>query len=240
MLVLTTLGVYLGLLMVGGAAPQVLAHSATTRNFDISDEIEIKDDLDKNPGQSDDLEKDAEIIRELKLVEAIKSFLKDVKALESINKLDLNKEGTFVHKVWLEEFGETNTSSKNSDIQNPWLETAVEQIIAQSHDWELSSVADWVTKACKGDNCRRSSIKVSLDANEFSLEFAFDKSSAELAKAAAIRFSEILEGRRASLRNTNDLPIYLGTHCIAKDSQVLIVTRLPRAGLDALLAKDAE
>ena len=48
-LVLTTLGVYLGLLMVGGAAPQVLAHSATTRNFEITDEIEVKDDLDTNP-----------------------------------------------------------------------------------------------------------------------------------------------------------------------------------------------
>ncbi|MDI1242426.1 MAG: hypothetical protein PSX80_10940, partial [bacterium] len=48
-LVLTTLGVYLGLLMVGGAAPQVLAHSATTRNFDIADEVEVKDDLDNKP-----------------------------------------------------------------------------------------------------------------------------------------------------------------------------------------------
>jgi hypothetical protein len=48
-LFLTTLGVYLGLLVVGGAAPQVLAHSATTRNFEITDEIEVKDDLDKKP-----------------------------------------------------------------------------------------------------------------------------------------------------------------------------------------------
>jgi len=48
-LFLTTLGVYLGLLVVGGTAPQVLAHSATTRNFEISDETEVKDDLDKKP-----------------------------------------------------------------------------------------------------------------------------------------------------------------------------------------------
>lgn len=46
---LTTLGVYIGLLVVGGAAPQVFAHSATTRVFEITEEIEVKDDLDLDP-----------------------------------------------------------------------------------------------------------------------------------------------------------------------------------------------
>ena len=232
---------YLGLLVVGGAAPQTFAHSATTRNFELVDEIEVKDDLDKNPGQNGDVEKDAEIINNLKIVEAIRGFLNDIKALESINKLDLKKDGLFVHKVWLEEFGQTNTSSKNSDIQNPWLETAVAQIIARSHDWELSSVADWVPKACNGDDCRQSSVKISLTTNEFSLEFSFDKSSPETAKAAANRFSEIFEKKKkASLRGTNELSAYLETECISKNNQVFIVTRLPRAGLDALLAKHAK
>ena len=53
-LLLTTLGVYIGLLVAGGTAPQVLAHSATTRNFEITDEIEIKDDLDKKPDSVSD------------------------------------------------------------------------------------------------------------------------------------------------------------------------------------------
>ena len=51
-LFLATLGVYLGLFIAGGAAPQVFAHSATTRGFEISDEIEVKDDLDTNPEDS--------------------------------------------------------------------------------------------------------------------------------------------------------------------------------------------
>jgi hypothetical protein len=46
---LTTLGVYLGLVLAGGASPQVFAHSALTRHFEIQDEIEVKDDLDKKP-----------------------------------------------------------------------------------------------------------------------------------------------------------------------------------------------
>jgi hypothetical protein len=55
-LFLTTLGVYLGLVLAGGASPQVFAHpAATTRNFDITDEIEFKDDLDKKPDPGSDI-----------------------------------------------------------------------------------------------------------------------------------------------------------------------------------------
>src|SRR5438046_1061193 len=43
-----TLGVYLGLVLVD-ATPQVLANAATTRNFDIRDEIEFQDKVDKDP-----------------------------------------------------------------------------------------------------------------------------------------------------------------------------------------------
>lgn len=51
-LFIATLGVYLGLVLAGGAAPQVYAHAAVTRNFEIHEEIEVKDDLDKDPGQN--------------------------------------------------------------------------------------------------------------------------------------------------------------------------------------------
>lgn len=51
-LVLATLGVYLGLVLVG-ATPQVLAQAAMTRQFNVKDEVEIKDDLDKKPGGCD-------------------------------------------------------------------------------------------------------------------------------------------------------------------------------------------
>ena len=48
LLVLATLGVYLGLVLTG-ATPQVLAQAAMTRQFDVKDEIEVKDNLDKKP-----------------------------------------------------------------------------------------------------------------------------------------------------------------------------------------------
>lgn len=56
-LFLTTLGVYLGLVLAGGASPTVFAHpAATTRNFDISEEVEFKDDLDKKPDPANALD----------------------------------------------------------------------------------------------------------------------------------------------------------------------------------------
>jgi len=47
-LVLATLGVYLGLVLAG-ATPPVLAQAAMTREFNVKDEIEVKDDLDTKP-----------------------------------------------------------------------------------------------------------------------------------------------------------------------------------------------
>ncbi len=50
----------------------VLAQAALTRNFDIQDEVEIKDDLEKNP---DKLAEDVEIISKFKIAEAVTNFL---------------------------------------------------------------------------------------------------------------------------------------------------------------------
>jgi hypothetical protein len=50
-IVLATLGVYLGLVLAG-ATPQVLAQAAMTRQFDVKDEIEVKDDLDNKPDRA--------------------------------------------------------------------------------------------------------------------------------------------------------------------------------------------
>lgn len=53
---LAALGVYLGLL-VAGASPGVIAQQAAlTRSFDISEEIEATDDLDKDPEVTESVE----------------------------------------------------------------------------------------------------------------------------------------------------------------------------------------
>src|ERR1044072_6651794 len=62
---LTTLSVYLGLVLVGGVAPSVLAQAALTRDFDIKNEIVFEDGLDKKPDDEKDLINYVSFYREL-------------------------------------------------------------------------------------------------------------------------------------------------------------------------------
>lgn len=82
---LTTLSVYLGLVLVGGASSPILAQAALTRNFDIQEEIEYKDDLDKKP--------DDAILNLAKSLdsyfEEIKVFPADLQQLDRIEKISL-------------------------------------------------------------------------------------------------------------------------------------------------------
>lgn len=74
-LLLTTLGVYLGLLMAGATPGVIAQQAALTRNFELSEEFEAKDDLDKDP-QDAAAESDAVDIRSLELV--VSSYLSRV------------------------------------------------------------------------------------------------------------------------------------------------------------------
>ena len=82
---LTTLSVYLGLVLVGGAMSPVLAQAATTRNFNVQDEIEVKDDLDNKP--------DKDLINLSGLTgnyfDNLKDFVENVQKLQQIEKFNL-------------------------------------------------------------------------------------------------------------------------------------------------------
>ena len=71
---LTTLSVYLGLVLIGGTPP-VLAHAAMTQQFDIQSEIEVKDNLDKKPDENDFLVQSIlGIINDLDILSKSKDF----------------------------------------------------------------------------------------------------------------------------------------------------------------------
>lgn len=95
---LTTLSVYLGLVMVSGAMSPVLAQAALTRNFDIQDEIEIKDDLDKKPSDEELKELSGAIGN---YFGDLTSFIEDLKKLHGIEKFDLDLTNLFLLKKFL-------------------------------------------------------------------------------------------------------------------------------------------
>ena len=72
-LVLATLGVYFGLVFVG--ATPVMGHAAMTRHFEIQDEIEFKDDLDKKPDAADEERGNAITIGSDAYVETVRNYI---------------------------------------------------------------------------------------------------------------------------------------------------------------------
>jgi len=51
-LAVATLGVYLGLILAG-AAPTVLAQAATAKQFNVKDEVEVTENLERKPANAD-------------------------------------------------------------------------------------------------------------------------------------------------------------------------------------------
>ena len=82
-LVLATLGVYFGLVLAG-ATPQVLASAAMTRQFDVKDEIEFKDDLDTKP----DDERSPVTASVQIYLEDVENFLASLGSLKNKGKFD--------------------------------------------------------------------------------------------------------------------------------------------------------
>jgi hypothetical protein len=56
-LAVATLGVYLGLILAG-ATPTVLAQAATAKQFNVKDEVEVTENLERKPANSDALSSD--------------------------------------------------------------------------------------------------------------------------------------------------------------------------------------
>jgi hypothetical protein len=223
-LVLTTLGVYLGLLMVGGAAPQVLAHSATTRTFEITDEIEVKDDLDNKPDADAVLEQFAESLEDIYRV-AAEISAEDVEGLEKSH-YDFNNFVTVFRDggsrfVSRPEFngGERTFSGRYSSA----IRDLYDAFLPRSEDFH-----------------ERLRIDFRLTSSDLEFRANFVAGSDTLAGDIGDALSRALQSRKERELEVRRTLIYSETKIDVDGDRVLVVTRLPRAGLDALLAKDAK
>lgn len=239
-LFLATLGVYLGLFIAGGAAPQVFAHSATTRGFEISDEIEVKDDLDKNPKSKEDIHDEA--IEEY--FDNLREFVRNLQALHSIEKLDSTSDIFDVESISFLPCPETGglISHHTDSHVDRWILPAI--IEAKFIAERMAGYGDCLpfTEIEDRSEARSAGIRIKLDKSEFLYELSINLSSQE-------RTSPFFDGVSGSLKRTvfaknKDLELnkalFKNTSSRRSESQVFIVTRLPRAGLDTLLAKNAK
>jgi len=237
-LFLTTLGVYLGLLVVGGAAPQVFAHSATTRAFEITDEIEIKDDLDNKPDDErspvhlslenylDDVERFISALRDLRTNDLFDSSINTFSVAQGTQLpcVAANKVGSYT----VNEFITSNESARKT------LEWFSKRLT------DGYSLGDCLPNDRYGSReTHDSKFHFKLDRDNFAVEVAVKKVSAQNAGLLAADLANTHRQLKITSANTVLLRIYEKTTFRSENDQVFVVTRLPRADLESLLAKDA-
>ncbi|HVF29785.1 MAG TPA: hypothetical protein VNA22_02395 [Pyrinomonadaceae bacterium] len=238
-LFLTTIGVYLGLVLVGGAAPQVFAHGALTRNFELQDEIEVNDDLDTKPDSD---------VATLSL--SIKTYLEDVEyflgalqKLERVGKFDLKQDqfevtqSTLLPCVAANKVGSytANTFKLKNDQLRPSLER-FSKLLTDGY-----SLADCLPNSrFTGQEATSSKFTFKLDESALAIQVSVQKASAQIAKQLSIELAGVFREFTPSAAQIARLKIFENTAFKSKNDQVMVVTRLPRADLDPLLAVRAQ
>jgi len=229
------LSVYLSLVLVGGSAP-ALAHSALTRDFDIKNEIEFKDDLDNKP--------DDEIKNLTGSIESyfgdLEDLIQNLQKLHSIEKFDLDYD-----KFEISELGfvpcdvngdPIRTSYSENNVENRWLEPAINEAAWDFRDW------NWLSDCFKHDKYKNgvstsSEFKFKYDKSGLEIQVSLFKSSAQRAEQLAGNFNEAFRLYELDKDEVIVKELHKNTSFSFKNNQVLIVTHLPRASIDEFFAR---
>lgn len=227
---LTTLSVYLGLVLIGGTPP-VLAHAALTQQFDIQNETEVKDDLDKNPDEND------------LLAQSILGIIND------LDKSSKSKEFNWEAKsnILVEElnFCESDNTPAYSGSYSPHISQKISGIIEKRYvqigrnlnklksDFELGDFYQGYPEGI--------SFNLSTENKALSLEIKINIKSDDISQKFFNLVNSSISRKKSSAQNSKLAVIYQNIIVTFENNQVFIVTRLPRGSLDALLAnKDAQ
>ena len=238
-LFLTTLGVYLGLMLVGGAAPQVFAHGALTRNFELQDEIEASDDLDKKPdGDTGGLSLSVKTY-----LEDVEYFLNALQRLEKQGRFDaINDEFEVTQSTLLPCVAANKVGSYTANtfrLKNESLKPSLERFSKLLTDGY--SLADCLPSSrFNGEQAASSKFTFKFEKATLSIQVAVQKASPQIAKELSGELVSVFPKFAPSATEIARQKIYENTTFKWKNDQVLVITRLPRAALDPLLATRAK
>jgi hypothetical protein len=228
---LTTLSVYLGLVLVGGVTPSVFAQAATTRNFNVQDEIEVKDDLDKKPDDSEAEHSSAKDFPVLFI-----NLLNQIKVEAESGKYSAPVQTEFDFETRCFETGLRGYFRGNyrggSDILDSDFYRFVKSAVDEKFKSKISEVSDFVDGKSKGWQ-----IQIKVDNTDLSFKDSFTKPNAAPFAALLNREFSLLA---LSAKDISTRQVYENTEAISENNQVFIVTRLPRGSLDKLLKQDAK
>lgn len=237
---LTTLSVYLGLVLVGGATPSVLAQAATTRDFNIKNEIVVEDDLDKKPDDSEKIDFEEYLDS---YYNKVRSFVENLQKLHQIEKFDLSYHSFEINELGLVpcnvDGDPVRTSALSKRIDNRWLEPAITEARYSFEGWNFLSDCLEDDKLKSGVS-KGSNLKLIYDKSELKIEISGFKSSPQRAEQLNEGFNQASEIYEIDEEKSIVKKIHETTSFKSENNQIFIVTRLPRASIDSLLAdKDA-
>jgi hypothetical protein len=250
-LFLTTLGVYLGLVLVG-ATPQVLAQAAMTKQFNVKDEVEVKDDLDKKPKDVED-----------PFVESIQIYFQDLDSyLRDVRKADEYLRSTYdpneariagnyfgVYKrdpedVLLAPCHRIGDSKGLFSLEKVTHFTRLPILLNPEYE---NANWSWGHMGCKRlDGSRQekaafAEIEVSkTQRGLFTYQVSIKLASSSTASVLFENLNQAFKRVDAAEFSDRQKVLWENTKLTTTSDQVLIITRLPRAGLDTLLAKSAK
>lgn len=199
---LTTLSLYLGLVLAGGATPTVFAQAATTRNFDIKSEIVVEDDLDKKP--DDEVSLDPKTALEQSDRQFIEQYAETILAM--------------LKKSYLPETDDYEITLKMSG--------------SYEDDEEFQSYFPALRK-----DFVIGKFDFTLDKEKLFGKFRLKSRSDEDVSSAFYSYVSNLNSMRFDAPDKSVSVILKNTELTFENNQVFIVTRLPRASIDELLAK---
>jgi len=236
---LTTLSVYLGLVLVGGATPSVLAQ---TKNQVITE----TEKPSENSSLCQNLSANAQLLFDKGFfVVPIADFLKDLDSLSKLGKFSSKFPFTqfFTYEFSIEDInGKPVTyygKGTNDPSRNHWFDAAfydaVNKITTQLPDKEFRVNSS----SNPYKNSLAQNVKFELNQNDFVAQISFDAASADKANQLIKLYNDSFALGACGLSDSQKT-FYQNTRATFENNQVFIVTRLPRGSLDELLKQNAK
>lgn len=234
---LTTLSVYLGLVLVG-ASPQVLAQTDLTKNSKLAKPkifscpynglIDGENEKNVNPFKYDLAKRFIELIKTTDIrIEIVKADDEKVSLPFLFKQIEFapyfNKNGKFIDNGW---------ESKSSD----WSSAAHAGQISELHSLFLTPLAD-----CSEPTKRKSisnSSNITIDYDWLNSELKVQKHSESRANELVKTLRNYFFSQKSKTADRAEKIVYENTQVYAENNQVMIITRLPRASIDSLIKSE--
>ena len=222
---LTTLSVYLGLVLVG--TPPILAQAALTQKIEIQNEAEIKDDLDKKPDEDLFADSIVDLVQELDKLSQKKSFdwnLRYTFQIESLSICESDNSPSFMgfgsDRFQIDRFLENTTIEIARKLYKQKARIGFGDIYSHTSDFDfVFDGGSLEIKAKIGNNNN-----IAADIEKDNLPFLNE-------------LNNYLDQITSTKDATKEKIVAENTKVTTENNQVFIVTHLPRASIDELLAK---